>query len=115
MPGKFSVYTEELRSASQRLSSHAPDATQIPSDLKTEARQADQANRGFMTGEAGESLADEVAKAMEHYKEHIEFEVDAIKDCAEDWDDADKATESAIDAIAAELSSFRVPRIAGGA
>lgn len=115
MPPLVSVRTEDLRSASQKLRSHAPEATRIPGDLKTEARQADQSNRGFMTGEAGESLAEEVAAAMEHYQEHIEFEAEAIKDCAKDWDDADKEVGSAFDEISSELASFKVPRIPGGA
>ncbi|THV42995.1 hypothetical protein [Glycomyces buryatensis] len=68
-----------------------------------------------MTGEAGESLAEEVEGAMKHYKEYIDFEADAIKDCAKDWDDVDNDIKSKFEDIGTKLSSFKVPRISGGA
>jgi hypothetical protein len=68
-----------------------------------------------MTGDAGESLVEAVEEAMEHYRDHIEFEADAIEACAEDWDASDGDNKSGFDKIGADLSGFVVPRISGGA
>ncbi|MEU6857703.1 type VII secretion target [Glycomyces sp. NPDC046736] len=115
MSTPISVDPAQLRSASSDLAGQAPDAERLPDDLEREARQASRSNNGFMTASAVESFAEEAKGVMVHYREHLDFESEAIGACADAWEAVDEEAGSKFDDIGSELATFTVPRIAGGA
>ncbi|MDA1361679.1 type VII secretion target [Glycomyces luteolus] len=100
---RVQVESGQLRSGAGKMRSFASDASRIPDAVERDARSADSANRGFMTGEACEALAEDLKADMKELNEHLKDTAKGLEDAAQDWDDADEQMASGFDEIATRL------------
>lgn len=100
---RVQVESSRLRSGAGKMRSFASEASQIPDAVEREACAADRANRGFMTGEACEALAEDLKADMKELNEHLDDTAKGLEDAAKDWDDVDDQMASGFDEIAGRL------------
>lgn len=100
---RVQVESQRLRSGAGKMRSFASEANQIPESPERDAQSASGANRGFMTGEACEALAEDLKADMKELGEHLEDTAAGLEDAAKDWDDADDQMASEFDQIATSL------------
>ena len=100
---RIQVEGQALRTGATKMRSLAAEATRIPESPEQEASDAGRANRGFMTGEACEALAEDLGADMKELNEHLEDTAKGLEDSAKDWDDADQEMASDFDGIGSKL------------
>lgn len=112
---RVQVESAQLRTGAGKMKELANEAKQIPDKAVRDAKTTDSANRGFMTGEACEALADDLKQDMQELSRHLDDTSKGLKDTAKDWDDVDEAMGKDFDSIGSDLSGFKTPTIPGGA
>ncbi|MEU6858024.1 WXG100 family type VII secretion target [Glycomyces sp. NPDC046736] len=103
------VESSAIRSGAGKMGGFAGEAKQLTPEMEREASAADQANRGFMTGEACEAVADDFKQDMRELQEHLEDTQQALEEIAQDWDDNDQGVSEEFDRIGSDLSNLRMP------
>ncbi|THV42950.1 hypothetical protein [Glycomyces buryatensis] len=107
--GMIQVEGARLRSSAGKMRGFGSDALDIAPDPERECDAADNANKGFMTGEALQAIAKDLKDDMKELNEHWEDTAELLEEIAEDWDGVDDDQAKAFDTIGGDLGSFKVP------
>ena len=108
---RVQVESQRIRSGAGKMGGFAGEADSSPPDLERQASAADRANRGFMTGEACEAVADDFKQDMRELQEHLEDTQQALEEIAQDWDDNDQGVADEFDGIGSEVANLRAPGV----
>ena len=111
MAVRVQVESGQWRSGAGKMRGFAAAATRRPPDVERSAKQADGANKGFMTGEACEAVAEDFQEDMKDLNEHLEDTAEILGEIADDWDEADGANAEVFQSVGSEVSSLKPPGV----